>query len=145
MAQATKAKTDYKTRVALGRSQTRKQEFPIDECALRRSSIRKESCQKQYYLYRSMRLRSSPSPPLLSARNERLRTAAGPLLLQEDTNILFDRSYPPPLISLDLDLNDSYEVRKMAVHCGTSPCSFAAVGFRAVFVLFFDINPQWNG
>eukprot|EP00904_Undaria_pinnatifida_P011874 jgi/Undpi1/7817/HiC_scaffold_23.g10290.m1 len=27
----------------------------------------------------------------------------------EDTNILFDRSYPPPLISFDLDLNNSYE------------------------------------
>lgn len=56
---------------------------------------------------------SLPATPLYL-----LPDVSSPSGLQEDTNILFDRSYPPPLISLNLDLKDSYEVRITAVTCG---------------------------
>jgi len=45
---------------------------------------------------------------------------------QEDAEILFDRNYPPPLISLDLDLKNAFQVRSFS-------CSFAFPGRFPVF------------
>lgn len=52
--------------------------------------------------------------PFLSPAAPRLRMRFVFSGIQEDTDILFDRNYPPPLISLDLDLKNPFQVRRCA-------------------------------
>lgn len=54
----------------------------------------------------SPRHEDSPTFPAVAPIPEHIRGYN-----QDDSSILFDRSYPPRVISLDLDLKNAYEVR----------------------------------